>query len=53
MEMTPLSHEPNRVMERLALRGVAFMLAPVLFAGAFTVALASLPAAALRAALRR
>ena len=52
MQMTPL-RESNHVMERLVLRGLALMLAPVAFVGVFTVALASLPAAALRAALSR
>jgi hypothetical protein len=46
-------HESNHVMERLALRGLALLLAPVAFAGVLTVALASLPAVALRAALSR
>jgi len=45
--------EPNHVPERLALRGLALMLAPVAFAGVLTVALASLPAAALRGFLSR
>ena len=52
MQMQSL-HEPNHVMERLALRGLVLMLAPVAFAGVLTVALASLPVAALRAALSR
>jgi NhaP-type Na+/H+ or K+/H+ antiporter len=42
----PLLAEPNHVTERL-------MLAPVAFAGVLTVALASLPAAALRGFLSR
>ena len=45
--------EPNHVPERPALRGLALMLAPVAFAGVLTVALASLPAAALRGFLGR
>jgi len=53
MQMQPLPYEPNRTIERFALRGLALMLAPVAFAGVLTVALASLPAAALRAALSR
>jgi hypothetical protein len=45
--------EPNRVIERLALRGLALVLAPVAFAGVLAVALASLPAAAFRGFLGR
>jgi len=52
MQTTPIP-ESNRVMETIALRTLAFMLAPVLFTSLFAVALASLPAAALRWALSR
>ena len=50
--MQPLP-QPNRVIERLALRGLALVLAPVAFAGVLTVTLASLPAAAFRGYLDR
>ncbi len=47
MQTTPLP-ESNHVIGTLALRGVACLVAPMLFLAAFIVALASLPAAALR-----
>jgi len=50
--MQPLP-QPNHVIERLALRELALVLAPVAFAGVLTVALASLPAAAVRGYLDR
>jgi len=53
MQMTSPIHEPSHVVEAIALRGLAFMLAPVMFVTVFTVALASLPAAGLRWALGR
>ena len=49
-----LTHpESNPVMERLAVRTFALMLAPVIFTGAFAVAFASLPAAVVRWSLSR
>ena len=52
MQMTPIP-ESSHVVETLALRGLAVMLAPVVFVTVFTVALASLPAAAVRSVLGR
>jgi len=53
MEITPTIREPGHVVETVALRGLAVLLAPVVFATMFTVALASIPAAGLRWALSR
>jgi len=53
MEITPPIRDPGHVVETIALRGLAVVLAPVVFATMFTVALASLPAAGLRWALSR
>ena len=53
MEITPPIPEPGHVVETVALRGLAVLLAPVVFATTFAVALASIPAAGLRWALSR
>jgi len=53
MENTPIPPESNHTVETVALRGLAFMLAPLLFVSVFGIALASLPAAGLRWALAR
>ena len=52
MQTVPIP-ETSHVVETLALRGLAFMLAPVLFMTAFAVALASVPAVGLRRVLSR
>jgi len=49
MHLTPIPYERPPLLETFALRGLAVVLAPVLF----TVTVASLPAAALRWALSR
>ena len=49
----PPIREPGHAVETVALRGLAVLLAPVVFATMFTVALASIPAAGLRWALSR
>jgi len=53
MEITPPIREPGHVVETVVLRGLAVLLAPVVFATTFAVALASIPAAGLRWALSR
>ena len=53
MEITSPIREPGHVFETVALRGLAVLLAPVVFATTFAVALASIPAAGLRWALSR
>lgn len=53
MEITPPVRQPGHVVETVVLRGLAVLLAPVVFATTFAVALASIPAAGLRWALSR
>jgi len=53
MEITLPIRDPGHVAETIALRGLAVVLAPVVFATMFTVAVASLPAAGLRWAFDR
>ena len=53
MEITPPIREPGHVVETVALRGLAVLLAPVVFVTTFLVALASIPAVGLRWALSR
>ena len=53
MEITSPIREPGHVVEAVALRGLAVLLAPVVFATTFAVALASIPAAGLRWVLSR
>ena len=53
METHPIPETSGVPLETFALRGLAFMLAPLLFVSVFGIALVSLPAAALRWALSR
>ena len=53
MQLTPIPYDRPRVFETFALRGVAVLLAPVMFTGMLAVAAASLPAAAFRRVLSR
>jgi len=53
MDATSTVLDAHPVLEMLALRGLAFVLAPILFVGVLGFALAALPAVGIRRALAR
>ena len=53
MDATSMVPDAHPVLEMLALRGLAFVLAPILFVGVLGFALAALPAVGIRRALAR